>query len=156
MKAKKWIALLITFCLAIQSGAALASGDILSPEEAAQTVTNTIDEAAADTAETAEPAKTSTPAETLVPAETEAPVETEEPAETAVPVEETEELSEEEYEQIATLAASEEDELPDSLDYVDPQFITDEAFFGEYDSATDTWIQPGYFDYDSYPELQNV
>lgn len=41
-------------------------------------------------------------------------------------------------------------------DYSDPQFITDEQFFGEWDAASGEWIKESLFDYDSYPELRQV
>lgn len=37
--------------------------------------------------------------------------------------------------------------------YGDPQDITDEEFFGKWDSLTNTWVLVPYFDYNAYPDM---
>ena len=38
----------------------------------------------------------------------------------------------------------------------DGSIMSDEDFFGVYDSQTETWTNPGKFDYDKYPDMQSV
>ena len=38
----------------------------------------------------------------------------------------------------------------------DGSIMTDEEFFGVYDAQSETWTNPGKFDYDKYPDMQSV
>ena len=46
--------------------------------------------------------------------------------------------------------------LYSSYDYSDPNYITDEDFFGKWNSSTGTWTKEPYFNYTKYPALAEV
>lgn len=57
---------------------------------------------------------------------------------------------------IATESAG-ENETDIVASYVDDKInISDEAFYGEYNEATGQWTQPGYLNYEEYPDMEPI
>lgn len=70
------------------------------------------------------------------------------------------ELIQQEVSEPISVYAAEEGESEDPVlafeDTTDKTNISDEAFYGKYDMASETWVVQPYFNYDKYPEMAAV